>query len=198
MAICNPCATGFPTEYLSQLNCNNTKNTRKSGIDALAFLKCDQTIDVLTDAAEWTAIKATAGNLVRTPSGFGSYGKPNQKKEKLTGCSPEVVTDETQTITFNTKLFDNTTYSDYDFLCDLKGTFSNYNLLWIGCDGLLYYSNEWTTGENPGFDNIALSVWEENPEDGLKEMKFEIDFKLNNRCMKGIAITDALKKVIFG
>ena len=195
---CNPCVTGFPTEYNTLLNCNNTKNTRKSGIDQMAFIKCDQTIDVLTDEAEWTALKATAGNLVRTPSGFGSYSKPNQKKEKLTGCAPEVVTDETLSLNFSTKLFDNDTFTDFDFLCDLKGSYSNYTLVWIGCDGLLYYSSEWATGENPRFDNLSLAVWEENPEDALKEMKFEVEFKLNARCLKGVKKTDSLKKIIFG
>lgn len=198
MAICNPCVTGFPTEYIDQLNCNKKTNTRVAGISQLAFLKCDQVLTSLTDNAEWVAIKEDAGNLVRVPSGFGSIPKPNVTKSKLDGCSPDEPTEIVQQINFKTQYFDNTTFTDFDFLCDINGTYSNYTLLILGCDGLMYYSSEWATGENPGFDKLSLFSWLENPESGLQSMNFEIEFKMNDRCIKGIAISDTIKATIFG
>lgn len=200
MATCNPCITGTPVDYTDLINCNVKKNIRKAGIGNIAFLKCDITVNVLTDASEWTAIRTAAtGNIIRVPSGFGTLPKPNTTKAKLaSGCSPEEVTDVTQQLTFKTHQYDNDTFIDSQFLCDINGTYQNYTLVWTDCNNILYFSDQWVSGDNPGFDNISLFAWDEIPEDGLQSINFEIEFKLTDRCIKKVKISDAVKKAIFG
>lgn len=118
MAECNPCGTEFPTEYLSLLNCKNQLNTRQAGIQQLAFIKCSTVVTDLTSVAGWDTIRGTAGALIRTPSGLGSWGKPNTTSVKI-GCKEEVNTEKTQVLTFKTYKYDNTTFTDADFMCQL-------------------------------------------------------------------------------
>jgi hypothetical protein len=93
MAECTPCGTEFPSEYLSLLNCKNQLNTRQAGVAQLAFIKCDQIVTSLTSASEWDTIRGTAGALIRTPNGLGSFGKPNTTDAQI-GCKERVITEK--------------------------------------------------------------------------------------------------------
>jgi len=196
MAECNPCGTGFPVEYLPLLNCKNQLNTRQAGIQQLAFIKCSQTVTSLTSSSEWDTIRGTAGALIRTPSGLGSFGKPNTSNVKI-GCKEQVITEKTLVLTFKTFKYDNDTFADADFMCQLNDSFNAYRLIWLGCDGNLYYSNAYTTGTNPGLEISLLESWDDNPEDGLMSKNFEITLDMIDVCYAIIAPSQALIDAIF-
>jgi len=196
MANCNPCGTEFPVEYLPLLNCKNQLNTRQAGIAQLAFVKCSQTVTSLTDATEWDTIRGTAGALIRTPNGLGSWGKPNTTDAQI-GCKERIITEKTLTLTFKTYKYDNDTFADADFMCQLNDSFGAYNLIWLGCDGNLYYSNAYTTGTNPGFPMELLTSWDDNPENGLMSKNFEITIDMIETCYAIIAPSSALVTAIF-
>lgn len=197
MADCIPCGTGFPTEYLQLLNCKNQSNTRQSGIQQLAFIKCDQTLADIATAANWDTLKLTPGALIRTPSGLGSFGKPNTTSVKI-GCKEQVVTEKTLVLTFKTYKYDNDTFTDAHFMCNLNESFSGYNLIWLGCDGNLYYSNQYEANTNPGFDITLLDSYDDNPEDGLQSKVFEITIDMIGICYSIIKPSKALITAIFG
>lgn len=193
---CVPCGSGFPVEYLELLNCKNQSNTRQAGIQQLAFIKCDEVLSAITNSTEWDTLKTTPGAVIRTPSGLGSWGKPNTSQVKI-GCKEEVVTEKTLVITFKTFKYDNDTFADADFMCKLNDGFSGYKIIWLGCDGHLYYSNAWTTGDNPGLTISLLNSWDDNPENGLMSKNFEITLNMIDVCYTLIAPSAALVTAIF-
>ena len=197
MADCIPCGTGFPTEYLQLLNCKNQANTRQAGIQQLAFIKCDQVVSVLATPSVWDTLKETAGALIRSPSGKGSFGKPNTSTVKI-GCKEEVVTEKTLVLTFKTYKYDNETFTDAAFMCNLNDGFSGYRLIWLGCDGNLYYSSAYEAGTNPGFVMTLLDSYDDNPEDGLMSKVFEITIDMVGLCYGIIQPSTALVTAIFG
>jgi hypothetical protein len=196
MANCNPCGTEFPVEYLPLLNCKNQLNTRQAGIAQLAFIKCSTNVTSLTSASDWDTIRGTAGALIRTPNGLGSFGKPNTTDAQI-GCKERIITEKTLTLTFKTYKYDNATFTDADFMCQLNDSFNAYNLIWLGCDGNLYYSNAYTSGTNPGFEMDLLTSWDDNPENGLMAKNFEITIDMIETCYAIIAPSAALVAAIF-
>lgn len=196
MADCTPCGTGFPSEYLALLNCKQQLNTRQSGIQQLAFIDCSINVTSLTSASEWDTIRGTAGALIRTPTGLGSWGKPNTTNVPI-GCKEQVTTEKNLVLTFKTYKYDNATFSDADFMCQLNDSFSNYRLIWLGCDGNIYYTNAYVSGTNPGFDITLLESWDDNPENGLMSKNFEITIDMISVCYSIIEPSTALKNAIF-
>jgi len=196
MAECTPCSTEFPSEYLSLLNCKNQLNTRQAGVAQLAFIKCDQIVTSLTSASEWDTIRGTAGALIRTPNGLGSFGKPNTTDAQI-GCKERVITEKTLTLTFKTYKYDNETFTDADFMCQLNDSFNAYRLIWLGCDGNLYFTNAYTSGTNPGFAMDLLTSWDDNPENGLMSKNFEITIDIIETCYSIIKPSAALIAAIF-
>ena len=196
MAECTPCGTEFPSEYLSLLNCKNQLNTRQAGVAQLAFIKCDQNVTSLTSASEWDTIRGTAGALIRTPNGLGSFGKPNTTDAQI-GCKERVITEKTRTLTFKTYKYDNETFTDADFMCQLNDSFNAYHLIWLGCDGNLYFTNAYTSGTNPGFAMDLLTSWDDNPENGLMSKNFEITIDMIETCYSIIKPSAALIAAIF-
>lgn len=196
MAGCTPCGTEFPSEYLSLLNCKNQLNTRQAGVAQLAFIKCDQNVTSLTSASEWDTIRGTAGALIRTPNGLGSFGKPNTTDAQI-GCKERVITEKTLTLTFKTYKYDNETFTDADFMCQLNDSFNAYRLIWLGCDGNLYFTNAYTSGTNPGFAMDLLTSWDDNPENGLMSKNFEITIDMIETCYSIIKPSAALIAAIF-
>ena len=190
------CGTEFPSEYLSLLNCKNQLNTRQAGVAQLAFIKCDQIVTSLTSASEWDTIRGTAGALIRTPNGLGSFGKPNTTDAQI-GCKERVITEKTLTLTFKTYKYDNETFTDADFMCQLNDSFNAYRLIWLGCDGNLYFTNAYTSGTNPGFAMDLLTSWDDNPENGLMSKNFEITIDIIETCYSIIKPSAALIAAIF-
>ena len=196
MAECTPCGTEFPSDYLALLNCKNQLNTRQAGVAQLAFIKCDQNVTSLTSASEWDTIRGTAGALIRTPNGLGSFGKPNTTDAQI-GCKERVITEKTLTLTFKTYKYDNETFTDADFMCQLNDSFNAYRLIWLGCDGNLYFTNAYTSGTNPGFAMDLLTSWDDNPENGLMSKNFEITIDMIETCYSIIKPSAALIAAIF-
>lgn len=196
MADCNPCGTGFPSEYLALLNCKQQLNTRQSGIQQLAFIKCSTVVTSLTSASEWDTIRGTAGALIRTPTGLGSFGKPNTTTATI-ACKEQVVTEKNLVLTFKTYKYDNETFTDADFMCQLNDSFAGYHLIWLGCDGNIYYSNDYSTGTNPGFVMTLLESYDDNPESGLMSKTFEITIDMIDTCYKLLSPSAALVAAIF-
>ena len=131
------------------------------------------------------------------PEGSGKLLKPETKKEKISACKPEIVIAEVSGLEFVIKQFDNTTYQDFDVENDLKNKLGQYNLLWYGCDGLLYYRHNWATGENPGFDDVVAEVFRESEEGSIQKLTATINFNTYKVGIKGIKLTTAVYNAIF-
>jgi hypothetical protein len=193
-SICVPCSTDNITTY--PIPCKKIEATRKGGIQSLLMLKCDETITDLTDDTEWTALK-TANKLIVTPLGMGDLIEPETQDEQLDSCSPAVVIDETMGINFNTKLFDNTTYLDFQTEFDIKNLYSSYTLLFIGCDGLLYYNRDWVSGDNPGFYNWSPKVSRISAPNALQILNINVKFKTFGTGLKGIQLPQDVLDAIY-
>lgn len=196
MGVCNPtCNTGdqirtYPTP------CNLVEATRKGGFDTFILINCDEVIYSLTNASEWAAIVA-ADALIVSPKGFGQLVQPETTKEKLTACSPEANVDEISGFEWYTKLFDNTTYLDFDFEYDLKNKYGDKTVMWIGCDGLLYHDYNWVAGENPGFANITLDVYRQSEADNLQRLNVNAKFNTYGTGLKGVELPASVLSVLF-
>ena len=194
MAICNPACLGTGITTI-ELDCNAQKNIRKGGVSHIVLLACDAVVTDITDPVEWAAL-VTAGKVVVSPSGIGTYVKPETKKEKIANCLPEVDIDEISGLDFVIKQFDNTTYTDFDFEFDLKNKISQYNLLWFGCDGLLYHRYNYVSGENAGFEDLSVSTYRESEDGSAQKLTAELRFNTFQVGVKGILLTSALKTAI--
>ena len=194
MDFCNPaCNTTQITTY--PIPCRLQDATRQGGFERFILLDCDQVFVDLTDDAEWQTL-ADNDKLIVSPPGFGTIIKPETTKEKLTACSPEQVIDEISGFDWMTKLFDNSSYLDFDFEDDLKNLTGSKTIMWIGCDGLLYYSNQWATGENPGFGGIAIDVYRVSEPAKLQELHADVRFNTYKKGIKAIPLTDAVLAVL--
>jgi hypothetical protein len=191
---CAPCTTDDIVSY--PIPCRKKEATRKGGISTLLLLKCDSTLIDLTDEAEWSALK-TAGKLIVSPKGFGELTQPTTTKEQLDGCSPEVVVDEVSGITFSTKLLDNVNYLDFDFEDDVKNLYDSYTLMWIGCDGLLYYSRAWVTTENPGIYGWVPEVFRTSANNSLQSLNINATFNTYNTSYRGVELPQAVIDAIY-
>ena len=70
-------------------------------------------------------------------------------------------------------------------------------LIWLGCDGNLYFTNAYTSGTNPGFAMDLLTSWDDNPENGLMSKNFEITIDMIETCYSIIKPSAALIAAIF-
>lgn len=196
MGVCNPsCNTGDQIRTYP-VPCNLVSATRKGGFDTFILMNCDAVMYSLTNASEWASLVA-ADDIVVSPKGFGQLVQPETTKEKLTACAPESNVDEISGFEWYTKLFDNTTYLDFDFEYDLKNKYADKTLLWIGCDGLLYYDYNWVAGENPGFANITLDVFRQSEADNLQRLNVNAKFNTYGTNLKGIELTPSVLSVLF-
>lgn len=194
MDFCNPaCNTTQITTY--PIPCRLQDATRQGGFERFILLDCDQVFVDLTDDAEWQTL-ADNDKLIVSPPGFGTIIKPETTKEKLTACSPEQVIDEISGFDWMTKLFDNSSYLDFDFEDDLKNLTGSKTVMWIGCDRLLYYSNQWATGENPGFGGIAMDTYRVSEPSKLQELHADARFNTYKKGVKAIPLTDAVLAVL--
>jgi hypothetical protein len=196
MGVCNPtCNTGDQIRTYP-IPCNLQEATRKGGFESFILIDCDAVMYSLTDATEWATLVA-ADQIIVSPKGFGTLIQPDNTLEKLSACSPESVIDTIAGFDWNTKLFDNTTYVDFDFEYDLKNKAQNKTVLWLGCDGLLYFDYNWATGENPGFANISVNVYRVSEPDQLQTLNVEARFNTYGTNLKGIALTPSVLSVLF-
>ncbi len=193
--ICNPSCNDDQIQMYA-IPCRRQDSTRKGGFERFILLNCEETFTDITSISEWEAIKDVQG-YIYSPPGFGTLVKPESKKEKLSACAPEEVIDEITGIEWQTKLFDNSTYLDFNFENDVKENYASKTLLWYGCDGLLYYDFTWVTGENPGFDGISADVYRESEPENLQKLHIDIKFNTYQKGLKAFAPSAALLAVIF-
>ena len=192
--ICNPsCNNSQIRTY--PIPCSMTESTRKGGFERFILLDCDAVITSLVDANEWQTL-INNNRLVVSPKGFGKLINPDLKKELLSACSPEQVIDEIAGFEWFTKLFDNVTYFDFDFENDVKSSYSSKNVLWIGCDGLLYFNYKWTAGTNPGFGNISAEVSRTSEAGNLQQLNINVKFNNYQKGLKGILLPQSVLNVI--
>jgi len=193
LEICNPCSVEDITIY--PIPCRKILATRKGGVSNLLLLKCDLGIIDLTNPAEWTTLKST-NKLIVSPNGIGEIQDAETTEDEI-DCSPAVVVDEISSITFMTKVFDNVTYLDFDFENDIKNLYNAYTFMYIGCDGLLYYSRNWVTTKNPGFFGWTPKVNRTSVKGSLQTLKIDIKFNTYNSPVKGIKLPQSVIDAIF-
>lgn len=193
--ICNPSCNGTQIRTYP-IPCNRVSSTRKGGFERFILIDCDVNITSLTASAEWKAL-IDVERIIVSPPGFGKLIKPDIKKEQLSACSPEETIDEIAGFEWETKLFDNTTYFDFDFENDVKEKYASKNVVWLGCDGLLYHNYKWTAGSNPGFGGIAAEVYRDSETGSLQKLHIDVKFNNYQKGLKGILLPQSVMSVIF-
>lgn len=193
--ICNPaCADDQITMY--PIGCDRLSQTRKGGSERFILLDCDVTFEDITSTAEWTALQSSQ-RYIYSPPGEGTLPQPETTKDRITACSPDEVIDEVSGYNWFTKLFDNNNYCDFEFENDVKSSYASKTLLWYGCDGLLYYSRNWTTGTNPGFGGLAVEVYRGSEPKTLQQLFINFKFNTFQNGVTAFAPTQALLDIIF-
>jgi hypothetical protein len=193
--VCNPGCLDDAQISTYPVPCDRIQALRKGGAEIFILLDCDQVLTDITDEAEWLALKEDC-KLIVSPEGFAEYAKPETTKQQLSACREEEVTKEVSKLSWYTLQFDNTTFLDFEFEADLKAKARTKTLLWIGCDGLMYYSNSWATGENPGF-NIVVDVWRESLPNEVQKLNVEFTFETTQSGLKGFPVTQAILDAIY-
>ena len=120
----------------------------------------------------------------------------NISKQEISPCAPEVPVSEETVIEYITRLFDNTTYKDFDLEYDVKNKTGQKTIVYADWNDILYYARKWVTGTNPGHPNISAEVW--RAEDGkIQTLNFEFSINTFLNGFKGMPMTPAIKEAIF-
>ncbi len=192
--ICNPsCNTTQIRTY--PIPCKRVESTRKGGFERFFMIDCDSIITDMTSTTEWQAL-VDNDKLIISPPGFGKVIKPETKKEQLSACSPEEVIDEISGFEWHTKLFDNDTYLDFDFENDIKEGYASKNVMWLGCDGLLYHNYKWVAGTNPGFGGISAEPYRASDPGNIQELHVDVKFNSYQKGTKGIKLSQAVLDIL--
>lgn len=193
--ICNPACTEDEQISTYAVPCDRLAALRKGGAEIFILIDCDVNFTDITDEAEWLTARE-ACQLIYSPEGFAEYAKPETTKAQISACKEEEVIKEISKLSWHTMLFDNTTFLDFDFEKDLKGKARNKKLVWIGCDGLMYYNDDWSTGEPLGFD-IVVDAWRESLPNENQKLFAEFTFETTKAGIKGFPVTQAILDAIY-
>lgn len=194
MAICNPnCDDGAIKSYVP--DCSVSKTIRKGGLSRFILLDCDVVFDDISSESEWESLNESQYSV--SPSGIGSWGEPDVTEGPI-NCGPDQVTDETQTATFVFRQFDNESFGDLDYEFDLKTKGSSKTVIFIDCEGRVYYNRNWQTGENPGFGELSVRAFRQSERGDQQTLNVTIQYNVYNTGFKVFELTDDLKEAIFG
>lgn len=148
--------------------------TRKGGIPNLIFMSCNvrfagdgetsvslttptgSTIQVgkITDYTSWAIL--VQNNMVRiSPEGLGDKPESTYTQQRLSSCRPEQIASETHTINFQSYQVDTDNFSDRTYWNQVRRNFDKYRLVYIDCNGIIYYSDD---VEDPGFEFVPTAL----------------------------------------
>jgi len=148
MSFLSDCTPNLPINY--QQSCNVV--TRTSGIKFLIFFKngvtFDESTDPITDWENWQT-KVANGDIIITPElATGEHPETDDTTEPISTCGTDAVVNETHSINGTVKKLD-ADEKDFTFFNTLKTNLYNYNVGWIGCDGLVYVGSNTSPGFTP-------------------------------------------------
>ena len=69
--------------------------------------------------------------------------------------------------------------------------------MWIGCDGLLYYSRAWVTTENPGIYGWVPEVFRTSANNSLQSLNINATFNTYNTSYRGVELPQAVIDAIY-
>ena len=191
--ICNAgCSDDSITGYSTV--CDVVSNLRKGGIARFILLDCDVVVDDVTDVSEWNLLGTSKYSY--SPEGLGEFVADETTTEQIT-CAPEFVVDRTSGIDFVVKQFDNVTFEDFRWQDELINRGSNKQLLFVGCDGLLYYRRNWTPGEQPGFGQLTVNAGRTGAAGSVQALNIELRWKSLGENYTATPLTAALSAAIF-
>ena len=144
---------------------------RKGSISVFAFQNCSSPFtDVsdggITDISAWTdAIAADPPTIHVSGEVLDQKPKGSVTKLRASGCRPEIVQSQAQSITFRDYNADLTGLSEFAFWNSINENYAGLNLLVVTCDDLVYFYEAGTWALE--IDNvIAENVDEPNYMDG--------------------------------
>jgi len=178
------CPGNLPSDYSA--NCGD-ELYRPGGISHLVFIDCSSTLTDYTDVSELETLE-TGGDLVVTKAGLGSKDAASITTTKLYSCLPEVITGKEHTINFSTYVVDTATQADFDFFQELEENHQGMQVVYFGCDGLVYGADTMSdSGGKPGFDFSLQQLDYVQPEDGVNEKAhYQLTLTINKRgILKG-------------
>lgn len=193
MAICSPGCVDAPiTKYNAQ--CDILSSTRKGGLQTFGLLDCSVILEDISSASEWNSISES--KIFVAPTGIGTLTEPETTSEPI-DCSPDATTGEISGAQFQIKKFDNTTFKDFDMEFDLKTVGQNKTLILFDCNDLMYYSRNWTPGDNPGFAGIVTNVFRTTERGSLQTLNVNFTYDSFQNGFKVLKLTPELKAVFF-
>lgn len=189
---CNPSCGTVNIATWTQ-SCDLSSMLLKGGIQQLIFLDCDATLTDITDDEEWAGL-VTATKLQLSPKGVAVFAA-SEKEETEIYCDVSIVTKVTKPIEFMSKLLDPTTGKHYDFVVDINKAALNKTVLFVDCNGRMYYRYNWATTENPGF-SLNKAFADHIEENKWMQVKVDLELDLSKDNYKSIVLTPALKTAI--
>lgn len=125
---------------------------RKGSIRNFAFQDCkspftDVSGEGIEDIAAWeAALAADPPTIFVSGELLASKPKGSVQKFRASGCRPEIVQSQTQTINFKDYNSDTTGLSEFAFWNSIFTNYAGLNLMVITCDELVYFyeSGDWS------------------------------------------------------
>lgn len=186
---CTNCTgTDAPVSFFDL--CNKIK--RYAGGECLALIKCDVQIADIRDAAGVQAL-IDSGDIIATPVGKWELPQPTANiLEEATGCGDDEIESYTYSIPFETP-FAAEDGSDFKYFKSLLDSFSQYRAMLIGCDGLVYLSDDYfddlsgatptgtVLGASPGLKySFSIPPYEERIGTAKTTVKWKFELKIEN------------------
>ncbi len=192
--LCSPlCGDDTIRSYCNP--CDRQTSLREGGFNRLVLLDCDLVFTDITDEAEWEAAQI-AGKFVVLPELIGNTVDDEITSLKISACRPEEEITRISGIDFALRLFDNTTFTDFDLEYDLKNKLASKTAMFIDCNGLLYYRYDWVTGENPGFGKLTATVNRASVVGEVQVLNTNLRWNSFRSGYKAIELTTALENAI--
>jgi hypothetical protein len=178
MGICiSPCIADLPQSLAAVCK----EEGRPSGINHLIIAQCDVKFvegeNPVTDVQSWKDF-VDAGKIMLSPLlAEGEKPEPDNQTQRISACRPEIVINQTHSVTGHSIIADAENLDDFKFWNELGENLSSYLIGWLGCDGLVY--GDWNN-DKPGFIMSGLPSHVKattNDEDDMFMFNFEFKKK---------------------
>lgn len=122
----------------------------------------------ITDYTSWALL--VQNNMVRiSPEGLGDKPESTYTQQRLSSCRPEQIASETHTINFQSYQVDTVNFSDRTYWNTVRNNFDKYRLVYIDCNGIIYYSDD---VEDPGFEFVPTALGYVMPQIGQTDSAY--------------------------
>lgn len=152
---CGAASSDVPSNYHDPC----ASETRDFGVNQFGLIKCDYEFTDITDTAEWTAAVGTS-DIGLMPQGITTFNAPSQNTFPVESCGRELPEEAEIDIDFATYWVDSTLL-DFDYWSTIFSGFTGWNLFWIDCNGIWFFTDNWVDAINN--DPAPVTVADESP-----------------------------------